>query len=171
MDAEGREPLGSRRRRYKPKPNDEITRNMSAIRSSGNRTETELRKTLHRMGFRYRKYVRGLPGRPDIVFPREKVAVFVDGDYWHGRVLREQGPAALEARIKGQNKEYWMQKFRRNVDRDTYVTNVLRGSGWTVLRFWESELRKDVSSGAEVVAEAVRGRRSALDPLHRRRGG
>jgi DNA mismatch endonuclease (patch repair protein) len=144
---------------YRPKPRDEIARNMSAIRSADNKTEAALRKALHRMGLRYRKYAADLPGRPDIVFPTERVAVFVDGDYWHGRVLREQGMDALRARIKTPQKEYWLNKFQRRVARDDYVTGALEAEGWTVLRFWEGDIKKDVAPAAEKVARTVRERR------------
>lgn len=131
---------------------------MSAIRSTGNRTETALRKALHRQGLRYRKYAPGLAGKPDIVFPTQKIAVFVDGDYWHGRVLREQGLEGLEKRMKTPNREYWLQKFQRNVARDDYVTSVLEDSGWLVLRFWESDIKNNLAPAVEQIAAAVRRR-------------
>jgi DNA mismatch endonuclease, patch repair protein len=80
---------------YRPKPKDEIARNMSAIRSSGNRTETAPRRELHRRGLRCKKYAAHLPGRPDIVIPTERIAVFVDGAYWHCRILQEKGPESV----------------------------------------------------------------------------
>lgn len=149
---------------YRPKPRDEVARNMSAIRSGENKTEVALRKALHRLGLRYRKYAANLPGRPDIVFPTERVAVFVDGDYWHGRLLREQGLDALRERIKTPQKDYWLGKFQRRVARDDYVTATLEAAGWTVLRFWEGDIKKDVTPAAEAVAETVRGRRRGAAP-------
>src|SRR6202023_2421361 len=88
---------GQRTRPYRPKSAEEIRRNMSAIRSTDNRTERLLRSALHRRGLRFRKYVSDVPGRPEIVFRREHVAVFVDGDYWHCRVLQERGLSAFRA--------------------------------------------------------------------------
>ncbi len=133
---------------------------MSAIRSTGNRTETALRKHLHAMGFRYRKYAPGLPGRPDIVFPTEKIAVFVDGDYWHGRKVREEGIEAFEAQLKTQNnRSYWLEKMRRNIARDDYVTSSLKELGWTVIRFWESNVKKNIDGTAAQIAAIVREKR------------
>lgn len=147
----------------RPKSRDEIARNMSAIRSHDNRTEVVLRKTLHAMGFRYRKYMAGLPGRPDIVFPRGKVVVFVDGDYWHGRLVRERGIDALRGYYTVEQQPYWIDKLSRNVSRDDRVTAELQSLGWQVLRFWESDIKKDVGRAAHRVASVVRRRRSQLD--------
>src|SRR4051812_29956748 len=107
---------------YKPRDPLAVSRNMSAIRAFNPRTETALRKALHRRGLRFRKYASGLLGRPDIVFRSERVAVFVDGDYWHARVLREDGMAALEAKLRSPTRSYWVQKFTRRVSFDDEVT-------------------------------------------------
>lgn len=149
---------------YRPKPRDEITRNMSAIRSTGNRTEVALRQALHALGLRYRKYRRDLPGRPDIVFPIERIAVFVDGDYWHGRILVEQGLAAVEkriARLAEPSREYGRDKFTSRVARDRDVSAALRRDGWLVLRFWESDVKKELGPTALRIAAAVRRRRQS----------
>ena len=145
---------------YRPKSKAVIARNMSAIRSRGNRTETALRKLIHRMGYRYRKYAKHLPGKPDFVFPAEKVAVFVDGDYWHGRLLREKGVEAVRERMKTSNKTYWIDKFRRNTRRDTQVTNALEREGWAVVRLWESDVKRDLDAAAREVVAVVMVRRS-----------
>lgn len=132
---------------------------MSAIRADENATEVRLRKTLFARGLRYRKYVRGLPGRPDFVFPTERVAVFVDGDFWHARVLREKGPAELRARLKTKNRDYWLGKLHRRVERDDEVTATLVADGWVVLRYWESNVKEDLAAVADEIDEVVRGRR------------
>lgn len=144
---------------YSPKSRDEIRRNMSAIRSRDNRTETLLRKALFSRGLRYRKYNPKLIGKPDIAFMREKVAVFVDGDFWHARVLRENGPEALEERIKTRNRDYWWKKLHRRVERDNEVTQALEREGWEVIRLWESEVRADLERAAETIEKAVKSRR------------
>lgn len=146
---------------YRPKARDEIARNMAAIRSTENRTERALRQLLHRKGFRFRKYSRDLPGKPDIAFPTERVAVFVDGDYWHGRILRERGEAALLVSIKNPNVDYWANKFRGNVARDAVTTAALERDGWKVLRYWESDAKRDLDGTAERVASLVLQRRGA----------
>lgn len=131
---------------------------MSAIRSHGNRTESAVRKALHRMGLRYRKYASDLAGRPDIVFTRAKVAVFIDGDYWHARILREKGLAALEMSMRTKSRDYWIDKFQRRVKRDEEVTRTLSEAGWLVLRFWESDVQRSVNDTTEEIAKAVRSR-------------
>lgn len=141
---------------YKPKSADEIRRNMSAIRSTGGKTEVALRSLLHRRGLRFRKNYTKLAGRPDIVFTRARVAVFIDGDYWHARVLRERGPAALEQRMKTANRAYWMTKFGKRVERDDHVTTTLQELGWTVVRLWESDVRTNLEDAAGSIERAVR---------------
>lgn len=144
---------------YRPKDPGEVHRNMSAIRATENRTERALRSALHRLGLRYRKYRTNLPGRPDIVFPRQKVAVFVDGDYWHARVLQEKGPRAFRATVrKKETRAYWLAKLRRNVERDRTATSALRKAGWLVVRLWESDTKRSVAGAAARVARAVRRR-------------
>lgn len=128
---------------------------MSAIRSTGGKTEVALRSLLHRRGLRFRKNYAKLIGKPDIVFPGARVAVFIDGDYWHARVLRERGPEALYDRIKTANRDYWIDKFTKRVKRDDEVTAALEKDGWTVLRFWESDVRGDIEGAAESVERAV----------------
>lgn len=155
---------------YRPKSPDEIRRNMSAIRATENRTERALRSALHRMGLRFRKYMPGIAGRPDIVFPTQRVAVFVDGDYWHGRVLQEKGLRAFRATVKKkETRTYWLSKIGRNVARDHEVTRALKAEGWLVIRLWESDTKRDVAAAARRVARALAAERkggasSALTP-------
>lgn len=141
--------------KYRPKSRQEIERNMSAIRSTGGKTEVALRSILHRRGLRFRKNDPRLVGKPDIVFPGPRVAVFIDGDYWHARVLREKGPEALHARIKTANRDYWIDKFTKRVKRDDEVTAGLEKDGWTVLRFWESDVRRDLERAADLIVQAL----------------
>jgi DNA mismatch endonuclease (patch repair protein) len=139
----------------------EIARNMGAIRSTGNRTEETLRKALHAAGLRYRKYSESLPGRPDIAFVGPRVAVFVDGDYWHGRLLIEGDTLAFRRRFRHLPREaraYWRQKLTRRVQRDREITARLQADGWIVIRLWESDIKNDVRPAAERIAKIVRGR-------------
>ncbi|HEY0017094.1 MAG TPA: very short patch repair endonuclease [Longimicrobium sp.] len=145
---------------YRPKSRDEIARNMAAIRSTENRIESALRSRVHKMGLRYRKYVKELPGKPDFIFPKERIAIFVDGDYWHGRIIIEEGLEALEARLQTPNKQYWLKKLAARVVRDRAVTLALEESGWVVLRFWESDVKKDIERAAGLIADQVRARRA-----------
>ncbi|NKR79625.1 DNA mismatch endonuclease Vsr [Rhodococcus hoagii] len=109
------------------------SRNMSAIKRTGTKPETELRTALHARGLRYRKdfplRIEGRLVRPDIAFTKRKVAVFVDGCFWHS--CPEHG------RHPGVNKEYWSPKLRRNAERDLEQTRLLESAGWRVVRLWE----------------------------------
>jgi DNA mismatch endonuclease (patch repair protein) len=120
--------------------------------------EIKLRSALHRAGLRFRKNVRGVFGKPDIVFPRAKVAVFVDGDFWHARILKECGPAALRDSLKTDNREFWMAKLRRNYERDLAVTAELEQLGWSVVRVWENDLKKRMALCLQRVITAVKSR-------------
>jgi DNA mismatch endonuclease, patch repair protein len=94
---------------------------------------------LWRRGFRFRKHVAHLPGCPDVIFARNRLAIFVDGDFWHGRDwtnLRAQ----LQRRA---NPGYWIAKIGRNRERDLTQTMLLEAEGWTVLRIWESDVLKN----------------------------
>jgi DNA mismatch endonuclease (patch repair protein) len=148
-------------KKYKPKSKEEIRRNMSAIRSSGNRTETALRKALYRLGYRYRKYSPNLPGKPDIVFGKAKVAIFVDGDFWHARLLREAGPDGFEKSIRTSNKDYWIDKFAKRVERDKAVNERLASMGWLALRFWESDIKGDIAAALSIITYHLKSRTAA----------
>lgn len=128
---------------------------MSAIKSRDNRTELALRSALFALGLRFRLHPSKVAGKPDIVFPAARVAVFVDGDFWHARVLREQGRQALKNRVSGSNSDYWIGKFMRRVVRDDEVTATLEYQGWTVVRFWESDIRRTIDETAAAIAKLV----------------
>jgi DNA mismatch endonuclease (patch repair protein) len=143
------------------KTSGEIARNMSAIRSSNNRTETLLRSALFQIGLRYRIHAKNLIGKPDLVFPASKVAVFVDGDYWHGRQVREAGIESAKRHFSKRQQAYWLPKLRRNIVRDDLVTRSLESEGWRVLRFWESDVKNDLTSHRDKIADVVRARMDA----------
>jgi DNA mismatch endonuclease, patch repair protein len=140
---------------------------MSAIRSRDNKTETALRSALHELGLRYRKHASYVVGKPDIIFPTERIAVFIDGDYWHGRRLREEGVGALHSYYTAKQTPYWVAKMQRNVARDDYVTATLQAEGWHVLRYWESEVRANITLYARRIASIVRRRRRHMATLGR----
>jgi DNA mismatch endonuclease, patch repair protein len=130
---------------------------MSAISNRDTKPELMLRSELHRRGLRYRVRSR-LFGNPDLVFPTAKIAVFVDGDYWHGNTWRLRGADSLEDYLsKRANGEFWLEKIRRNMARDETVTRQLSASGWTVIRLWESQILGDLTGCAERLAQQVRG--------------
>ena len=118
---------------------------MSRIRSRNTRLEVGFLKKLsaevYPRGFRYRKHYSRLAGKPDIVFIKEKVAVFLDGDFWHGHNWKLRGLKSLRAELASY-KKFWANKIRNNVKRDIKATRDLRKAGWKVLRFWESDLKR-----------------------------
>ena len=115
---------------------------MSAIRSKDTKPEMALRRALWQRGMRYRVNVKELPGKPDIVFSKVRIAIFCDGDYWHGHNWALRGIASLDEELAGYS-EYWQTKIRRNIERDRENTAKLKNDGWLVLRFWESEIKKN----------------------------
>lgn len=118
----------------------EIThRIMSAIKSKGTEPERMLAKTLWKLGLRYRKHYK-ITGKPDFVFVKAKVAVFCDGDFWHGNNWHLRGFSSLDEELASYN-DFWASKIRRNVERDKHVNASLEKDGWTVMRIWESEIR------------------------------
>ena len=123
---------------------------MQANRSTGTKPERMLARELWRRGYRYRKNVRSVLGTPDICFKSRKVAVFVDGDFWHGRDWER-----ARQRIKS-NREFWYAKIERNMARDLRTDQRLQARGWRVLRFWASEVMKHLSECADRVKEVLR---------------
>ena len=112
--------------------------NMSHIRSKNTKPEEMVRKYLFSKGFRYRKNVRKLPGCPDIVLPKYKTVIFVNGCFWHKHdCTRFVWPSS--------NQEYWIPKITSNVERDERNYSMLRNEGWTVIIVWECELKKAVA--------------------------
>src|SRR6266487_2252622 len=112
----------------------------AAARGASRKTQTKcellLRASIQAHGLRFRVNVINLPGRPDIVFPKARVAVFCDGDFWHGKNW-----AGRRKRLeRGANPQYWLAKIRGNMKRDRTHTRGLEELGWTVLRFWESQI-------------------------------
>ena len=123
-------------------------RNMQKIHSKNTKPEILLRQALWTKGIRYRKNYKELPGKPDIVLTRQKIAIFVDGDFWHARGHQDNPGEQVAA-----NKEFWRKKLARNVERDKDVTNELTELGWLVLRFWESDIKKDLAGCVKIIEE------------------
>lgn len=114
------------------------SKNMSHIRSTNSKPEEKVRKYLFSRGLRYRKNVRELSGCPDIVLPKYKTVVFVNGCFWHHHDCGQfVWPTS--------NEEYWHNKINRNVERDIENTILLKQQGWQVLIIWECQLKKKVS--------------------------
>ena len=133
---------------------DQRSRLMARVRNKDTGIEIAVRRALHALGLRFRKHGRRLPGTPDIVFPRQKVTVFVDGDFWHGW----QFP-----RWRHKLTERWAQKIDGNRRRDRRNFGRLRRRGWLVLRVWEHDVLSDLDGVARRIENAVRRRSPGAD--------
>lgn len=123
---------------------------MAAVKSRNTGPEVELRKALYGRGLRgWRCNYKRASGHPDIAWPARRVAVFVDGAFWHGHPSRHK---------PGRSGEYWDRKIEQNVARDRRVDRELRDSGWEVLRIWDFEIRKDIKGVVARVVNALEGR-------------
>lgn len=123
---------------FKFKTTSERSRLMSKIRSTNTKAEIVLRKKLWNAGIRYRINYNKLPGKPDIVITKKKIAIFVDGEFWHGYKWKEKKP-----RIKA-NREYWIPKIERNISRAKKVNKILKKQGWIAIRFWEQDVKQQI---------------------------
>lgn len=126
-------------------------RNMQHIRAKDTSIEVKLRKALWSKGYRYRKNDSTLPGKPDIVIGKYKVAIFCDGEFFHGKDWEVLKPR-LE---KSHNGEYWINKISRNRERDEEINKQLLFQGWTVIRFWGKDIRKNIDECVKVVEETI----------------
>jgi len=127
---------------------------MSSVRSEDTRPELLVRRRLWHRGYRYRKHYRKVEGNPDLAFPSVKLAVFIDGDFWHGNAWRVRGYDSLEDLFPSKT-EWWVKKIRENMHRDDYVTETLKEDGWTVLRYWSSTIDQDVERVVDEIARTV----------------
>lgn len=125
-------------------------KNMKAVKNKDSDIELKLRKELWSRGLRYRKNFTKIIGKPDIVFIGKKVAVFCDSEFWHGYNWEER-----KKDFKS-HQEFWIPKIERNMQRDIEVTEALEADGWTVLRFWGKEIKKNTSMCADVIERAVK---------------
>jgi DNA mismatch endonuclease, patch repair protein len=110
---------------------------MSRVRAKDTKPEMKVRRTLHRIGFRYRVHVDDLPGKPDLVFPSRRKVLLIHGCYWHGHSCR-YGSAQSKSNV-----EYWQRKIAANQKRDKLVVSKLRALGWKVLVVWECKIKRD----------------------------
>mgnify|MGYP006285397807 CR=1 FL=1 len=124
-----------------------------ASKKTGTKPELLLRRALWRAGLRYRTHDSSLRGRPDIVLKGPRVAVFCDGDFWHGRDW-ESRRLRLEG---GHNAGYWVAKIERNIERDRLTRRELELQGWTVVRVWEGDLKSRLDEVVEEIRLLVRG--------------
>lgn len=123
-------------------------KNMQHIRSKDTSIEIKLRKALWHEGIRYRKNYKALPGKPDIVITKYRIAIFCDSSFWHGRNFDKKKPVAT-------NHMYWDSKIRRNMERDQKVNQQLRAMEWKVLRFWDVDIEKRLEECIQTVKELM----------------
>ena len=121
--------------------------NMSRIRAKNTIPEVKLRKMLFAEGIRGYRIHYNLPGKPDIVFTKKKTAIFIDGCFWHKCPVCFQEPET--------RKEFWMKKIRSNVERDKKINKQLKNEGWTVLRFWEHDVRKNPDAVVKKISVTI----------------
>ncbi len=112
---------------------------MGKIRGKNTKPEMAFRKALYAQGYRYRIDYRKLTGKPDIVLKKYKTVIFIDGEYWHGYNWEERKP-----KIKT-NREFWIAKIERNMQRDEEVNRTVEDLGYKIFRFWENEIKKELS--------------------------
>lgn len=124
---------------------------MQHNRSKDTSIEVLLRKALWHKGYRYRKNYTQLPGKPDIVLTKHKVAIFCDGEFFHGK----DWEVKKEKLKKGQNADYWIAKIERNIRRDVEHDQSLKYMGWTVIHFWGQDIIKNTEECIKVIEEAI----------------
>jgi DNA mismatch endonuclease Vsr len=127
-------------------------KNMQAVKNKNSKIEILLRTELWKRGLRYQKNCTDVFGKPDIVFKGAKVAVFCDSEFWHGYDWENK-----KGEIKS-NRDFWIPKIERTIQRDAEVTEGLKSTGWLVIRFWGNELKKNLEACADVVEKSVRER-------------
>jgi len=133
---------------------------MSCIPAKNTRPEIVLGKILWRSGIRYRKHYK-IVGRPDFVIVSKRIAIFVDGDFWHGHNWKLRGFKNLSEEL-ATYKKFWVNKIKNNVRRDMRVNVALRKDGWKVLRFWESDLKKNPDRIMRKIMTVYEARNPAL---------
>lgn len=126
-------------------------KNMQHIKSKDTSIEIALRKALWKKGYRYRKNFKGLPGKPDIAITKHKIAIFCDGEFFHGKDWEVKKPKLMNSK----NSDYWISKIERNMERDHENEQKLLFMGWTVIRFWGKEILKNTDDCIKVIEEAI----------------
>ena len=134
------------------KTQEQISYNMRRVKNKDSGIEVALRKELWARGYHYRKNVKNVFGKPDIAFIGKKIAVFCDSEFWHGYDWENR-----RSDIKS-HQEFWIPKIENTIRRDMKVTQELQAEGWTVLRFWGKQIKKDASGCADIIQAAWEGK-------------
>lgn len=130
---------------------EQRSKNMRSIKGKDTNIEVILRKALWKEGIRYRKNYKALPGKPDIVLTKYKIAIFCDSEFWHGK----DWPVLEERLKKGARSDFWISKIKRNIERDDEINKRLKFLGWEVIRFWGEDIKKNTEECVRVVKETV----------------
>ncbi len=138
----------------KPRTREITHKIMASIHSKNTKPELALRKELWRQHLRYRVNYKKLPGKPDIAFTKYMVAVFCDGDFWHGHNWAVRGLGSLDEELAHYS-DYWKKKILQNIKRDEKDNQELAALGWTVIRIWESDIKKDLAGCVQKVRKAI----------------
>lgn len=131
---------------------EQISYNMRRVKNKNSAIELALRRELWHRGLRYRKNVASVYGKPDIAFIGKKLAVFCDSEFWHGYAWD-----IAQDDFKS-NRDFWIPKIERNIQRDKEVNEKLRSEGWIVLRFWGREIKNDVTGCADIIQRTLEDR-------------
>lgn len=119
------------------------SKTMAKIRGSNSKPELMLRKALWKENIRYRIHRKNLPGRPDLVIEKYQLAIFIDGDFWHGYKWQQRKPKT--------NQQFWIPKIERNMQRDRFVNQALQSLGYVVMRFWEHEIKRNLGASVNQI--------------------
>ena len=135
-------------------------KNMKHIKSADTKPELILRKSLWHSGFRYRKNLKNLPGKPDIVLTKYKLCIFVDSEFFHGKGFEGDYESKKYDSLREQlehsnNSDFWLNKIQKNMERDWVVNQELANLGYTVLRFWSKDVLKDTDYCVQVIKETI----------------
>lgn len=131
----------------------EISKRMSNIHLKESKAEIALAKELWKKGLRYRKNYRKLPGSPDIAILRYHIAVFVDGEFWHGKDW-----PIRKSKLKN-NREYWIEKIEENIARDVRVDKELQSKGWIPIHFWEKDVKSNIQDCIIIIDNILSSKR------------
>lgn len=134
---------------------------MKANKSTGTKPELLLAKTLWHMGCRYRKNDKSITGKPDLCFKKYKIAVFVDGEFWHGKDWE------IRKNDIQTNRDFWINKIERNIKRDIENNTLLQQQGWQVFRFWGRDIIKNPTAAATQVTQAIYEKQHLSDQTNR----
>jgi DNA mismatch endonuclease, patch repair protein len=136
---------------------------MRAVKSKNSKAELILAKKMWNLGLRYRKHSKNILGKPDFIFIGAKVAVFVDGDFWHGKGWASRGFSSWEEQFEGlNNSRFWLEKISSTMARDKRINKTLRSEGWLVIRCLESEIISNSSKCAHNILIGVQTRKISL---------